>query len=859
MRDTGIEVIGSAPWGTHFCQFYETARDLTEILVPYFAAGLRQNEFCMWVTSEPLGVEEAKAALEAAVGELGPYLGSGQLEILDYGEWYTAGGKFDASRVLQGWVDRLAAAQAKGFEGLRLTGNTFWLEQSDWRDFTQYEATVDSVIGRYRMLAICTYSLRKCGAPELLDVMANHAFALIKRGGEWQIIESAERRRVEQALRDSEQRWAATLASIGDAVIAADPSGRITFLNPTAEGLTGWALGEAIGRPVEEVFRIVNERTREKVENPVTRALREGRVVGLANHTVLIARDGKELPIDDSGAPIRNERGEVTGVVLVFRDISERRRAEEAVRQAREDLERAQEVSQIGSWRLDVRRNVLTWSQETHRIFGLPAGTPMSYETFLASVHPDDREYVDARWQAGLRGEPYEVEHRIVVGGEVKWVREKAFLEVDDAGELLGGFGIVQDISERKQAEEALLKSEAALRRSYQELEQRVLERTAELRAASGYARRLIEASLDPLVTISREGRITDVNHATEVATGVPRQRLIGTDFSGYFTEPEKAEAGYQQVIARGEVRDYPLTIRHSSGRTVDVLYNATVYRDEAGRAQGVFAAARDITERKRTEEELARYREHLEELVRERTAQLEAANEQLRREMREREQAEEALLEAERARRRLAEAMVSEVGHRTKNNLAIVAGLLQMQMDQVAAGASGPELIRDAVARILSFAALHEQMYQSRSDSIELVDALRRIGEISRQSLSTGELEIAVEGGPVHYPSGVGTNICVVANELLTNAIKHGGRGDGQGRVEVKVSAEGGKLMLSVWNSDSEIAAGFDLTKASRTGLGLVHTIVVDQYGGSFALLADRGGVVARITLEERRLTGGG
>jgi PAS domain S-box-containing protein len=126
-----------------------------------------------------------------------------------------------------------------------------------------------------------------------------------------------------------------------------------------------------------------------------------------------------------------------------------------------------------------------------------------------------------------------------------------------------------------------------------------------ELKAASSYARSLIEASLDPLVTIGRDGKITDVNEAMEKATGIPRERLIGSDFSDYFAEPEEARASYRQAFSEGLVRDYPLTIRHTSGKTIDVLYNATVYRDEAGEVQGAFAAARDITEHKRAEEAL--------------------------------------------------------------------------------------------------------------------------------------------------------------------------------------------------------------------------------------------------------------
>ena len=125
----------------------------------------------------------------------------------------------------------------------------------------------------------------------------------------------------------------------------------------------------------------------------------------------------------------------------------------------------------------------------------------------------------------------------------------------------------------------------------------------------SQYARSLIEASLDPLVTISGEGKITDVNEATTRVTGVPRETLIGADFSNYFTEPERAREGYRQVFAKGMVKDYPLTIRHADGALTDVLYNASIYRDEHGAVLGVFAAARDVTAQKRAEAQIAEQR----------------------------------------------------------------------------------------------------------------------------------------------------------------------------------------------------------------------------------------------------------
>ena len=201
-----------------------------------------------------------------------------------------------------------------------------------------------------------------------------------------------------------------------------------------------------------------------------------------------------------------------------------------------------------------------------------------------------------------------------------------------------------REIIERKKAEEVL-------RKSRDELEIRVKERTADLdktvtelqkqvqqriraeeasRSASLYARGLLEASLDPLVTISPEGKITDVNKATELVTGVAREKLIGTGFSDYFTEPQKAREGYQQVFAEGFVTDYPLTIRRHDGRLTDVICNSAVYKNEAGQVQGVFVAARDITEKKATEAELEQYRLHLEDLVKHRTEELSRSNKDL-------------------------------------------------------------------------------------------------------------------------------------------------------------------------------------------------------------------------------------
>lgn len=200
LRKTGIEIIGDVPWGTHFCQFYQTKQDLLDILVPYIRNGLESNEFCMWVTADNLDECEAEEALRAVIPDLDRYVDRGALVILPYTEWYLDDGEFDRYKVLDSWVEKLNQTLAAGFDGARVTGDTMWLEKSHWKDFTEYEESINSVIAGQPLLVLCTYSLDKCGASEVADVVANHEFAMIKQSGEWTVIESSAIKQVKQAL-----------------------------------------------------------------------------------------------------------------------------------------------------------------------------------------------------------------------------------------------------------------------------------------------------------------------------------------------------------------------------------------------------------------------------------------------------------------------------------------------------------------------------------------------------------------------------------------------------------------------------------------------------------------------------------
>lgn len=259
------------------------------------------------------------------------------------------------------------------------------------------------------------------------------------------------------------ERLRITLASIGDAVISTDAEGRVVFLNSVAEALTGWAQAEAAGRPLPDIFRIVNEYTREPAENPAVQALRKGVVVGLANHTVLIAQDGTERPIDDSAAPMLDKSGSPIGAVLVFRDVTERRRFEEAQARLAAIVESSQDV--IVSKTLD--GIIRTWNTAAERLFGYTAEEAVgrSITMLIPPDRLDEEKEILAKLSRGERIEHYETVRRAKDGRLIDLSLTISPIR-DMEGRVTGASKIARDITERKRADEALREAMEALRKA---------------------------------------------------------------------------------------------------------------------------------------------------------------------------------------------------------------------------------------------------------------------------------------------------------------------------------------------------------------------------------------------------------
>lgn len=396
------------------------------------------------------------------------------------------------------------------------------------------------------------------------------------------------------ALASADRPYRLIVEAMNEGAATISPRGVILDANPRLGSMTGQGAAELVGTAVLDLAPDASRPAFARLLDlgADERARGEVELTGPGGTTVPVLLSVSGFDLD--GMFLR---------CLVLTDLTTQRateaqtvRARDELRQQDAFLEQAQESVGLGWWIYDpVREQILSWSPQAHRIFGLTqAEFDRRAETLSALVHPDDLPRISTAVTAALQGgAPYQAEHRIIRSdGSLRWILLAAVVERDDAGKPRRMLGICQDITDRKRIED-------------------------EIRAAAAYNRNLIEASLDPLVTIGPNGTITDVNTATERVTGYQRAELLGTEFSDYFTEPELARAGYEQVFRDGNARDYPLELRHRDGHVTSVTYNASVYRDPSGRALGVFAAARDVTESKRIQTALRESEERLRALFR--------------------------------------------------------------------------------------------------------------------------------------------------------------------------------------------------------------------------------------------------
>ncbi|WP_158558865.1 PAS domain S-box protein [Rhodoferax lacus] len=765
-----------------------------------------------------------------------------------------------------------------------------------------------------------------------------------------------------QTLQISEEQLSVTLNSIGDGVITTDAQSCVTSLNPLAEQLTGWPLAEARGQKIETILKIVNKTTRLQVTNPVLDALLHGTVQGLANHTVLIARDGREYDIADSCAPIRTRNGEVIGAVLVFRDVTTEYALQQATRDSEALLQTILNTVGDGIFTMQAQSGQLeTVNPSIEQLFGytaeemvgrsvrdlIPAFAAPACDVPLSGPAEDGSE------PAPLAATLHEAQGRRKDGSPI--ALEMSLREMWLGGEL-HYTGILRDLTARKMADDALRSSGAlqaaifnsanfssiatdaqgviqifnvgaermlgyaaadvvnkitpaeisdplevvaraktlstelgtpiapgfealvfkasrgiediyeltyirkdgsrlpamvsvtALRdaqgaiigylligtdntaRKQIEAEQRLL--AQRLRDQQYYTRSLFESNVDPIMTTDPQGIITDVNKQMEVLTGCTRDELIGAPFKSHFTDPERAEAGINRVLSEKQLSNYELTARSRDGRETVVSYNATTFYDRERTLQGVFAAARDVTERK-----------EFDRVLQEKTVELESA----------RSLAEKANLAKS--------DFLSSMSHELRSPLNAILGFAQLMESESPPPserqlASISQILRAGwhllklINEILDLTKIESGHIQLSSEPVLLASVLaecRSMFEPMAQQRGIGMVFPSADVSP--YVMADNTRLKQVFINLLTNAIKYN---LAQGRVEVScVMQPNGFVRVSIGDTGLGLREdqqaqlfqafnrlGQEASGVEGTGIGLVVAKqLVELMGGAIGV----------------------
>jgi PAS domain S-box-containing protein len=545
-----------------------------------------------------------------------------------------------------------------------------------------------------------------------------------------------------EELQQQREWFEVTLASIGDAVITTDVNAKITYLNPVAEAMTGWGSAQAKGEPLERIFRIINEYTSEPVANPIGKVLQSGKTVGLANHTALIDRSGRVVPIEDSAAPIRDTNGGIAGAVMVFHDVSDRRRAEDALRASQVRLRATFDQAAVGIVVSDLNSQFLEVNQRFCDLLAY-SSTELNLLTLTQICDPEDRPETQAQIRALLIGEiPHcTFESRYIrKDGSRIWGRTTLTPLSETGTEAQRFIGIIEDITDRKKAEQALTDARAQAYR------------------IRGNLAAIVESSDDAIISKSLDSIISSWNDAAERMFGYTAEEMIGKPIT-VLIPPQylDEEAAILAKLRRGERIEHFETVRvRKDGRLLDVSLTVSPIKDLDGAVIGASKIARDITQRK-------------------------IAEEALRQEIAVRQRAENSLREADRRK----DEFLATLAHELRNPLAPIrqAALI---FKAPAATEAQKRWSSDVISRqVQHMALLLEDLLDVsritrgtlglRTESVNLDEIVQAALEPARPIIDSRRHNFSIElpPDPVHFTADP-LRLAQVLSNLLTNAAKY-------------------------------------------------------------------------------------
>ncbi len=450
---TGIDVLGDIPWGSHFCVFYETKQDLLDVLVPFFKAGLESNEFNIWVISNPYLAtkEEALDALERAVPDVRKLLEKRRLEIISEPAWYLKGNAFNVEKVLQALNEKASGALARGFNGIRASGDLFWLEQKYWNAFYAYERHLHDLIAGQPAIILCSYPLSKFGGAEVLDIVQAHQFAISRRQGKWELIESpalvqagGEMQKISRLLQEKKEP-APLFPGMGYLAAVISLAFIFYFWHPGASWnikLAEWS--RFLIFALSSLFVVLLVAAQTKAGGKLRRV-----------HGVL-------------ALTIRKLR-ETNGALRL--EIRERIRAEEELRLAYQRLSYHVENTPLAVIEFDKDFNIKRWSARAEEIFGWKASEALVKnvnDPDFPFIHEEDKKIVtriNEELMQGTVNRNLSLNRNYTKYGKVIYCEWHNSVLRDEHGHIITILSLVHDVTERRKAEETL-------NRSYEEIRQ---------------------------------------------------------------------------------------------------------------------------------------------------------------------------------------------------------------------------------------------------------------------------------------------------------------------------------------------------------------------------------------------------
>jgi PAS domain S-box-containing protein len=591
----------------------------------------------------------------------------------------------------------------------------------------------------------------------------------------------------EEETRQARDWFQTTLASIGDAVIATDADARITFLNEVAESLTGWAQQEAVGKPLDQVFLISNETTGATVDSPVAKALREGRIVGLANHTKLTAKSGSETPIDDSAAPIRDGDGNITGVVLVFRDIRERKEAEDELKRAEQRFRTAVAAVSGLLWTNNAKGEMEGDQPSWGRFTGQ---TPEEYRGYgwSKAVHPDDAQPSVDEWnRAVAERRKFVFEHRVRRhDGAWRLFSICALPVIDEAGVIQEWVGVHTDITDRKQVQQDLEASEARLRFMAESMPQKIF-------------------------TANAMGEVIYFNEQWMDFTGLTFTQIRDWGWV-QFIHPDDVQENirlWKHSIDTGELFQLTTRVRRHDGAYRWHLSRAHPMRDAEGNRMMWLGSTTEIHEQRELQEKLTRANQDLESFAY---------------------SASHDLQEPLRMITSYSQMLISSYKGQLDGEAEMCVGFIT----------DGTRRMRELLADLLAYTAVDAKT----TDDTEFIDLNVIVEEVTRSmQVAIQESGAVITSDPLPVISGHRAHFVQLFQNLLSNGIKY--RSTRPCRIRISVEGQNGSRRFAFTDNGIGIAPEhheriFGVFKRLHgkkipgTGIGLaICQRVVERYRG--------------------------